>query len=144
MARLRSKRHRRTGHRERERGPGDLLTAELVQTIRRLGKLEPLRGVLMPAALALRFYVVEPRGIGFACQAATPPWWCDVRLVLVLTFQWGMLGGLALVLAVLGFINRSRGAAIAAMIVGVMALTLYNPETGAAGFLLGMLRTARR
>jgi hypothetical protein len=96
------------------------------------------------AALALRFYVVEPRGIGFACQAATPPWWCDVRLVLVLTFQWGVLGGLALVLGVLGFINRSRGAAVAAMVVGVMALTLYNPETGAAGFLLGMLHAARR
>ena len=97
----------------------------------------------LAAALALRFYVVEPRDIGFACQAAVPPWWCDIRRALVLTFQWGGLGGLALALGVLGFINRARGAAIAALVLGVLALTLYNPETGAVGFLLGMLRTLR-
>jgi hypothetical protein len=97
----------------------------------------------LAAALALRFTVVEPREIGFACQALVPPWWCGVRQVLVLTFQWGAIGGLALVLGALGLINRSRGAALAAMILGAAALTLYNPETGAVGFLLGMLRALR-
>ena len=105
----------------------------------------PTLGVLVAlgAALALRFYVVEPRAVGFACQAALPPWWCAARHVFVLTFQWGAWGGVALVLGALGLINRSRGAALAAMIAGVAALTLYNPEMGAVGFLLGLLRAVR-
>ena len=99
--------------------------------------------VALGAALALRFTVVEPREVGFACQAAVPPWWCGARQALVMSFQWGAWGGAALALGALGLINRSRGAAIAAMIVGIAALTLYNPEMGAAGFLLGMLRAVR-
>jgi hypothetical protein len=97
----------------------------------------------LAAALALRFYAVEPRAIGFACQAAAPPWWCEVRHFFVLSFQWGLWGAAALALGALGLINRSRGAALAALIVGAAALTLYNPETGAAGFLLGLLRAVR-
>lgn len=97
----------------------------------------------LAAALALRFTVVEPRAIGFACQALTPPWWCGARLVLVLSFQCGAWGAVALGLGALALINRSRGAAVAAMIVGIAALTLYNPEMGAAGFLMGLLRAVR-
>ena len=95
------------------------------------------------AALALRFTVVEPREVGFACQAVVPPWWCGARKALVLTFQTGALGWLAVLAGALGLINRSRGAALAAMIVGVVALTLYNPETGAIGVLLGLLGAVR-
>lgn len=107
--------------------------------------LWPTLGVLVAlgAALALRFYVVEPRAIGFACQAAVPPWWCGARHAFVVIHQWGAWGTAALALGALGLINRSRGAGIAAMIVGVAALTLYNPEMGAAGFLLGLLRVVR-
>ena len=108
--------------------------------------LWPTLGVLVAlgVALYLRFEVVEPRAIGFACQAAVPPWWCGARHAFVLTFQWKAWGIVALGLGALGLINRSRGAAIAAMIVGIAALTLYNPDMGAAGFLLGLLRVVRR
>lgn len=107
--------------------------------------LRPTLGVLaaLAAALALRFYAVEPRALGFACQAALPPWWCGARHVLIESFQWSVWGGVALALGVLGLAHRSRGAALAAMIVGIAALTLYNPETGAAGFLLGLLKIVR-
>jgi len=107
--------------------------------------LWPTLGVALAlaAALALRFYVVEPRAVGFACQALVPPCWCGVRHAFVLSFQWGAWGGVALVLGAVALVNRSRGAAIAAMVLGAAALTLYNPETGAAGFLLGMLRAVR-
>jgi hypothetical protein len=108
--------------------------------------LWPTLGVVaaLAAALALRFYAVEPRAIGFACQALVPPWWCGVRHAFVLSFQWGLWGGVALVLGVLALVGRSRGAAVAALIAGAAALTLYNPETGAVGFLLGLLSALRR
>ena len=67
-----------------------------------------------------------------------------MRHALVVSFQWGLWGGAALVLGMLALVNRSRGAAAAAMIVGAAALTLYNPEAGAAGFLLGLLGAVRR
>jgi hypothetical protein len=97
----------------------------------------------LAAALALRFYAIEPRALGFACQAGMPPWWCGARRALVLSSQWGLWGGLAVALGAIGFFGRSRSAALAALIVGVAALTLYNPATGAIAVLLGLLRAVR-
>jgi hypothetical protein len=96
-------------------------------------------GVALAAALALRFVAIEPREIGLACAAAPETALCQARAALVFTFHSHVLGGAALLAGIAAFFTEKRVFVESALWIGVVALTLYNPELGAAGFLLGFL-----
>ena len=103
--------------------------------------------VMLLIAMALRYGVIEPREIGAACQAGLGPWWCGVRMAVVMVFQSGVLGGGSLIAAaaevVIGDKAWGRAAAVAAMMTGAAGLVLYNAGLGGAGFLLGLITLAR-
>ena len=98
---------------------------------------------VLVVAMMLRYRLIEPAGIGFLCDPGSGPWWCGVRRMLVLSFSSQLLGYFALLMGVLALFTRSRGAALAAVAVGVAGLVLYCWEASAVGFLLGLLTLVR-
>lgn len=102
---------------------------------------------VLAAALALRYGVVEPREIGAACQVGLGPWWCDLRMAVVLVFQSGLLGGGSLLLGVVAVLAGDRPlgriAAVAAMMTGAAGLVLYSAGLASAGLLLGLITVVR-
>ena len=94
-------------------------------------------------ALALRYLLVEPHAMGHLCDLGDGPWWCYFRLAVILTFSIGGLGFVSLGAGIVSLFRRSRTAAVAAMLVGTAGLVLYNADSAAIGFLLGMIQLAR-
>lgn len=91
----------------------------------------------------LRFGLVEQSRIAGLCGDAGSPWWCAARQALVLGFLHGVYGVAALVVTAWAVFSRRAGVAWAAAALGVVALILYNYETGALALLVGSLRLLR-
>ncbi len=100
---------------------------------------------------ALRFLAIEPEAVGRACLAGAAPWGCGLRRGLISLFHFGILGGGAAA-AGLFAVTRScaRGAhdfgrrrrAIllrTALVMGGLALALYNAGLGSVAVVLGLL-----
>jgi hypothetical protein len=95
------------------------------------------------AAAALRFLVVEPEATAHLCSAPGAPWWCAARAAAIAAFGSGALAAAAVLAGVVATATRRRGAALAAVALGVAGLVLYAVEAGAVAFLLGLLALAR-
>ncbi len=95
------------------------------------------------AALAARFFVVEPRGAELVCSGLDAPGWCPIRkaLVPVFTFQ---LFGLVSMLAGAFAVWRGRAAwGVAALLFGAAGMVLYNVEMASVGTILGVIAVTR-
>ncbi|MBF0185437.1 MAG: hypothetical protein HQM06_13785 [Magnetococcales bacterium] len=96
--------------------------------------------LLIWAAMGLvRRYGVEPESIGLLCQAATPPWWCSLRLGLILAVHHQLIGYLAAALGGIALLAPGMLWGGLAMAVGAAGLAFYNVSWAAAGFILGLL-----
>ncbi len=96
------------------------------------------------AAMALRYRVVEPASVGLLCDPGTGPWWCQLRAAVVMLFGSGALGLLSLATGILSHFLDWRGMAVLALAAGAAGLVLYNADTAAVGFVVGLLRAVRR
>jgi len=99
--------------------------------------------VVLALALAMRFLVIEPRGIGIACLGEPMPWWCGPRDLLVVISRGGGWGVASLGFGMLALITGWRPLAVLACGLGLWGVVLYNAGAAAFGLLFGLLRLAR-
>lgn len=104
----------------------------------------PLVLAALAGAMAVRYLVVEPASVGLLCDPGTGPWWCSLRAAIVVLFGSGVLGFLSLASGLLAHLLDWRGLAVLALVAGAAGLVLYNADTAAAGFVIGLLRAVRR
>ena len=117
-----------------------LVPRSLVRTILGLG----LVGVAAwLAATAVRYGLVEREDLGPLCEAATAPWWCHVRLLVIRAFLHDVFGFASLACAAAALWGRSRRLAYAAVAVGVVGMVLYNFTWAGAGVIGGAMVLAR-
>jgi hypothetical protein len=99
--------------------------------------------VVLALALAVRFLVIEPRGIGIACLGEPAPWWCGPRDLLVVISRGGGWGMASLGVGILALITGWRPLAVLACALGLWGVVLYNAGAAAFGLLFGLLRLVR-
>jgi hypothetical protein len=99
--------------------------------------------VVLAFALAVRFLVIEPRGIGIACLGEPLPWWCGPRDLLVVISRGGGWGVASLGFGILALITGWRPLAVLACGLGLWGVVLYNAGAAAFGLLFGLLRLVR-
>lgn len=99
--------------------------------------------VVLAAALFARHRMIEPTDIGLLCDAGRGPWWCDLRLAIIMSFSRGWLGWFVLGAGLVATVLRWRWLAVCAALGGVAGLVLYQFVFSAAGLLLGLLVLAR-
>jgi hypothetical protein len=99
--------------------------------------------VVLALALAVRFLVIEPRGIGIACLGEPTPWWCGPRDLLVVISRGGGWGVASLGFGMLALITGWRPLAVLACGLGLWGVVLYNAGAAAFGLLFGLLRLVR-
>jgi hypothetical protein len=97
----------------------------------------------LAAGAAVRYGLIEPASLGWACQVADPPFWCPPRRILIMALQWGALGGVALAVALLALLGAGRRTALIAAGLGAAALFLYGAGAGSVAVLLSLLRALR-
>ena len=96
--------------------------------------------LVLALALAVRFLVIEPRGIGIACLGEPMPWWCGPRDLLVVISRGGGWGMASLGVGILALITGWRPLAC---VLGLWGVVLYNAGAAAFGLLFGLLRLVR-
>jgi hypothetical protein len=100
--------------------------------------------LLVGAAMALRYGLIEGDGIGIWCSgegAATPR--CEARALVIQTFTFNRLGYLALVAAALAVLTRRRWLAWIGLATGIFGLELYCFDYGGLAAALALLVLAR-
>ncbi len=106
----------------------------------------PIAMVLMivfAAALFARHRMIEPADIGHLCDSGQGPWWCGLRLAIIMSFARGWLGWFVLGTGIAATVLRWRWLAAAAAVAGVAGLVLYQFVFSATGLLLGLLVLVR-
>jgi hypothetical protein len=99
--------------------------------------------IVLALALAVRFLVIEPRGVGIACLGEPTPWWCGPRDLLVVISRGGGWGMASLGVGILALITGWRPLAVLACVLGLWGVVLYNAGAAAFGLLFGLLRLVR-
>lgn len=102
---------------------------------------------VLAAALFARHWMIEPFDIGHLCDAGQGPWWCGLRLAIIMSFARGWLGWFVLCAGIAASLLRWRWLAACAAVAGVAGLVLYEFVFSAVGLLLGLMvlvRPARR
>ena len=95
------------------------------------------------AALWVRFRVIEPADMAHRCEPLQAPWWCTLRLGIVMTFASFGLGYACILAVIAALLIRLEWVAWAAAVLGVLALSWYCQEPGALSLLVGVLLLAR-
>ena len=95
---------------------------------------------------AVRFLAIEPEAIGQACLQAGAPWACVFRQGLISLFHFGILGGGAMAAGLYSLWRcywrrvAPRPAVLRlALVLGGLALALYNAGLGSVAVVLGLL-----
>lgn len=99
--------------------------------------------LVLAAALFARHRMIEPSDIGQLCDAGQGPWWCGLRLAIIMSFARGGLGLAVLAAGIAATVLRWRWLAVCAALGGVAGLVLYQFVFSAAGLLLGLLVLVR-
>ena len=99
-------------------------------------------GICALAFLA-RYLLIQPPQIAHQCDAGGGPWWCSVRLAIILAYTgWGLgYASLAVTVAALWFRRAALGAL--ALSCGTAAIVLYCYEPGAVAMIAGALVLVR-
>ncbi len=108
-----------------------------------------LAGAGVGAGAALRFLAVEPEAIGRTCASLDAPSWCVVRQAAIVFIHWNVIGGAAAAAGAFALLaSRREGwremagrghARRIALLMGGLALVLYNAGLGSVAVVLGLL-----
>src|SRR5437868_8169973 len=88
-------------------------------------------------ALYLRYFAVENSQVALACDAGLQTWLCKTRLVATWLFRNSVLGGAAMVIAVLHVLRPSIVTLTAALAAAGAGIVLYNITL--SGLAVGLL-----
>lgn len=100
-------------------------------------------GLVLAAALGVRYGFVEPAEIAHLCDPGTGPWWCPARRVMIDAFYLQALGWASVAFALASLFSRAQWVAWSAVAFGVAGMTLWGWDLAAPGLLVGALRLAR-
>ena len=103
-----------------------------------------LGGAALGVALVTRSVWIESTEIGLACAALPPPWWCELRYLIIMTHQHDGWGLVALAAGILALLTRWYPVALLALVAGMIGLVLYNTGLAAVGLLAGLFPLLRR
>lgn len=98
-----------------------------------------LLSAVLAAALFARHRMIEPSDIGHLCDSGNGPWWCGIRLAVIMSFARGWLGWFVLGSGIAATVLRWRWLAVCATVAGVAGLVLYQFVFSVTGLLLGLL-----
>ena len=99
--------------------------------------------LVFAAALAARFFVVEPRGAELVCSGLDAPAWCPIRTALVPVFTFQVFGLVSLLAGAFAVLRRSAAWGAAALLFGAAGMVLYNVEMASVGTILGLIAVTR-
>jgi hypothetical protein len=99
--------------------------------------------VTAASTYAVRYFVIEPRGMHEHCELQAGSTLCVFRRAVVVGFDWNVFSLASLALGVLALVLRVRSCAWAAVILGVVGALLYRIEFAGFGLLCGALALAR-
>jgi hypothetical protein len=108
-------------------------------------KLTPwiLALVIMALAMGARYGMIQPPDVAHQCDDGAGPWWCSLRLAIILMYAHYGLGYASLLLSAGALALRRVDIACITICVGLAALVLYCYEPGAVAVVIGVLRLAR-
>jgi len=95
-------------------------------------------------ALYVRYLAIEPAAVGRACEEGLRTWLCNSRSVAIQLFTHNMLGGTALLAALLNLLRPSMILLMVALVAAGMGIVLYNVTASAIAVGLLLLSLARR
>jgi len=94
-------------------------------------------------AFLVRYLLIQPPQIAHQCDAGAGPWWCAIRLAIILSYSgWG-LGYASLATCVLALWYRRVLFGALALSCGTAAIVLYCYEPGALAMVVGALVLVR-
>jgi len=99
--------------------------------------------LVFAAALAARFFVIEPRGAELVCSGLDAPGWCPIRKALVPVFGFQVFGVVSLLAGAFAVLRRRAAWGIAALLFGAAGMVLYNVELASVGTILGLVAVTR-
>jgi glycerol uptake facilitator-like aquaporin len=91
----------------------------------------------------IRYGLIERDDLGPICEAVSPPWWCDARMLVIQAFLHDVFGLASVASAILALWRRSRALAYLAVASGVVGMVLYNFTWAGAGVIGGAMILAR-
>lgn len=94
-------------------------------------------------ASIVRYGLIEREDLGPVCDAASAPWWCDARMLVIRAFLNDVFGWASVVCAAFALWRRSRGLAHLAVAVGTAGMVLYNFTWAGVGGIAGAMVLAR-
>ena len=94
-------------------------------------------------AMSLRYLLIEPHDIGYACADTVSPWWCVPREGVVQMHIWKVWGLSGLAGGLLGLVFGWRWAVWLGYVMSLMGLVLYNADFASIGLVLTCLRLPR-
>ena len=100
--------------------------------------------IVLVLALIARHYWIEPVAIGDLCRTIDPPFSCDLRQALIMSFASNGLGYASVIVGVIALFVRRTGLAILGGSLGAAGLVLYCYDFAVIGFLLSVLSLARQ
>jgi hypothetical protein len=100
--------------------------------------------LVLGAAAAFRYLVVEPREMGFACSETPTPAWCGPREWVIMLHPHNVWGIVAAASGVLALFFRQNWAVPLALVTGLAGMVLYDTSLSAIGFLFALLQLLRR
>jgi len=99
--------------------------------------------LVFAAALAARFYVIEPRGAELVCSGLDAPGWCPIRTALVPVFGFQVFGVVSLIAGAVAVLRRRAAWGVLALVFGAAGMVLYNVEMASVGTILGLIAVTR-
>jgi hypothetical protein len=95
-------------------------------------------------AVTLRYGLIEREDLGLLCETPAAPWWCSVRLLIIIgVFLHDAFALTSVALAAIAAWRRSGAFAVAAVAVGTIGMVLYRFTWSGVGVLGGALVLAR-
>ena len=98
---------------------------------------------VLGAALFFRYAVIQNTPLGLACEAGDERLICDVRLAMVLLFNWNVFGVVAVFAAAIQFWRSNMTAFGIGLVFALLGLVLYNTRLAALAVALLVLSLAR-
>ncbi|TDQ78610.1 hypothetical protein A8950_3666 [Dongia mobilis] len=130
---------------ERALLPFHLLPFRLLPFWRRAWPWALLLAACLAVAFWLRYGLIQSTPIGLSClDAATAPWYCGPREVLVRFNMWAGWSFAALGFGVLALLTRHRLAIALGLAAGALGLVLYNAGPAAGGLIMALFALLRR
>jgi hypothetical protein len=111
--------------------------------VRSVAQVAAVVAVAYTVAASVRYGLIEGDDLAPACERASPPGWCDLRMLVIQAFLHDAFGLASVGCAAIALWRRSRAFALLAVAVGTGGMVLYNFTWAGVGVIAGAMVLAR-